>query len=119
VNDKREGYGVYEWPGGDRYAGPWKSDAASGKPTPGIYARMQAERERLAAVSKPGLKVCRELLVGSVTRDWVRGTVMSVEGNELAVRIDDAGQFEHRIAGVVLGRGVSVRDAALLWTPCR
>jgi hypothetical protein len=117
--DMRDGTGTYEWPDGERSSGEWKNDALVGAPTARMLARAHHERERLAAVSKPGLTVCRQMRVGSVVRDWVRGTITSVDGRHLTVRIDDPGQFEHRIQGVVPSKGVVLRDWALMWSPCR
>lgn len=118
-NDKREGTGTYEWPDGERYTGFWKEDAAVGAPTMRMLAQVRDQRERLAAVSKPGLTVCRQIAVGSVVHDWLRGSIKAVDGPEINVRITDAGQFEHRVRGTVAGKGAEVRDWALMWTPCR
>ena len=117
-NDKREGAGTYEWPDGERYTGVWKADRVAGTPTPRMLARQHDERVRLAAVSKVGATVCRKIPVGSVVQDWVWGRVASVNGEELRVRIVDPGQFEHRVQGVVVEKGVTVSDWALMWVPC-
>jgi hypothetical protein len=118
-SDMRDGTGTYEWPDGERYTGNWKNDAVVGVPTSRMLARAHYERERLAAVSKPGLRVCRQMRVGSVVGDWVRGTVTSIDHRQLTVHIDEPGQFEHRIGGVVAMKGIELRDWALMWTPCR
>ncbi len=117
-NDQRDGEGAYSWPDGERYVGVWKDDVVVGPYTARALARLQEERERFAAVSKPGLSVCRQMRVGSVVLDWVRGTVLSVEGLKAKVRIDDPGQFEHRIQGVAVKKSVQLEDWALMWTPC-
>lgn len=117
-HDLRDGIGTYEWPDGERYTGNWKNDAVVGVATPRMLARAHYERERRAAVSKPGLHVCRHMRVGSVVSDWVRGTVSSVEGDRLTVRIDESGQFEHRIQGLAVKKGAEIKDWALMWTPC-
>ena len=119
LNDRRDGYGVYAWPSGDRYSGPWKNDVATGYVTPMMLARARAHDELSAAVGKPGVKVCREMTVGIGTRDWVRGTVMTVEAGKIAVRIDDAGQFQHTISNLPVVTGDVVRDALQYWIPCR
>ncbi len=118
VNDLRHGYGVYEWPSGDRYAGPWANDAITGLPTPKMVARARAKTEALAAVGKPGVKVCRALLVGIAVRDWIRGEVTAVEADRIAVRIDDAGRQPHVIDNQPLVKGMTIRSAAEEWTPC-
>ena len=118
LNDWRHGSGVYEWPSGDRYSGTWKNDVITGKPTPQMFVRARAQGEMAAAVGVPGTKVCREMTVGVGTRDWVRGTVLTVEADKLVVRIDDAGKFQHTIAGFPIGKTGIVRDAPQFWTPC-
>jgi hypothetical protein len=118
VNDWRHGHGVYEWPGSDRYAGPWKDDVPVGALTPRMMARARADAERAAAVSKPGVRVCREMVVGVSTRDWVRGTVTATEAGRIAVRIDNPGQFQHVIANQIARKGDVVRDAPQAWIPC-
>jgi len=118
LNDRRHISGVYEWPSGDRYSGTWKNDVITGQPTPQMFVRARAQGEMAAAVGIPGTKVCREMTVGIGTRDWVRGTVLTVEADKLVVRIDDAGKFQHTIAGFPIGKTGIVRDAPQFWTPC-
>lgn len=117
-NDRREGEGAYSWSDGARYVGAWKNDVVVGPYTARALARLQEDRERLASVSKPGLSVCRQVSVGSVVSDWVRGTVIAVEGLKAKVRIDDPGQFDHHIQGLAVKKGVEIEDWALMWTPC-
>ena len=118
LNDRRHGHGVYEWPGGDRYAGPFENDVITGAATPGMIARTRAYSEKMAAVGKPGVRVCRDLLVGTVTRDRVRGVVTAVEAGRIAVRIDDPGKFEHSIGNVRVAKGATIRDEIMPWAPC-
>lgn len=117
-NDRRHGFGAYEWPGGDRYAGPWDNDVIIGKATPRMTARAWTYAEHAAAVGKPGVKVCREMLVGITTRDRVSGTVMAVESDRILVRIDDAGRFQHSLGNNVITKGITIRDATTAWIPC-
>ncbi len=117
-NDLRHGHGVYEWPGGDRYAGPWEHDFITGPATPGMIARTRAYAERMVAVGKPGVRVCRDLIVGTVTRDRVRGVVTAVKDGRIAVRIDDPGRFPHTIGNVPVAKGVTIQDEIMLWAPC-
>jgi len=118
LNDRRHGYGVYEWPSGDRYAGPWANDVITGMPTPMMIARERAERVALDAVGKPGVKVCREITVGIAVRDWIRGEVIAVEAERVAVRIDDPGKNPNMIDNVPLEKGVTVWSRATDWVPC-
>ncbi len=117
-NDRREGYGVYEWPSGDRYAGPWADDAITGTPTPMMIARARAKTETLAAVGKPGIKVCRALQVGIAVRDWIRGEVTAVDADRVAVRIDDPGRQPHAVESRPLVKGMTLWSEAAEWTPC-
>ena len=117
-NDRRHGQGVYEWPGGDRYSGPWENDVITGAATPGMIARTRAYSEQMVAVGKPGVRVCRDLMVGTVTRDRVRGVVTAVEAGRIAVRIDDPGRFPHTIGNVTLAKGAVIRDEFMPWAPC-
>jgi hypothetical protein len=118
LNDRREGYGVYEWPSGDRYAGQWADDAIAGMPTRAMIARARAKTEALAAVGKPGVKVCRALLVGIAVHDWIRGEVIAVDADRIEVRIDDPGQQPHVIDDRPLTKGMAFWSAAEEWKPC-
>ena len=118
LNDLRHGYGVYEWPSGDRYAGPWAQDAISGNPTPMMIARARAKTEALAAVAKPGVKVCRALLVGIAVRDWIRAEVIAVDADRIAVRIDDPGRQPHVIDNQPLVKGMTLWSEVANWIPC-
>ena len=118
LHDRRDGYGVYQWPSGDRYAGQWVDDAIAGLPTPAMIARARARTETLAAVAKPGVKVCRALLVGIAVRDWIRGEVTAVHADRIEVRIDDPGQQPHEIGGKPLAKGMTLWSDAAEWAPC-
>jgi hypothetical protein len=118
VNDRRHGFGVYRWPTGDVYAGPWENDAAVGPPTPMMLAHAKFMQEARAAVGKEGQKVCRELPVGIGDRDWVRGVVVGVAPDKVAVRIDDAGRQPHRIGEIELRQGEVIWDVPTEWIPC-
>ncbi len=117
-NDRRNGYGVYVWPSGDRYAGQWADDAIAGMPTPAMIARARAKTETLAAVAKPGVKVCRALLVGIAVHDWIRGEVIKVDADRIEVRIDDPGQQPHVIDKRPLSKGMAFWSEAADWKPC-
>lgn len=118
LNDQRHGYGTYEWSDTDRYVGAWANDVATGPSTPSMRARARAYAEAVAAVARPGIRVCREMKVGIATRDWIKGTVMAVEEDSLAVRIDEAGQMGHIIRGSPVNKGALIKDAFPNWTPC-
>lgn len=116
--DRRGGYGVYEWPGGDRYAGPWKDDVMTGPPTPMMRLRAQASAAARAALSVPGLRVCQYPPLGLAARDRISGTVADFNEQQLAVRIDDAGENAHTAGGVAVRPGDVLWDAFLAWEPC-
>ena len=118
VDDRRQGYGVYVWPSGGRYAGQWANDAITGTPTRSMIARARAKTEILAAVAKPGAKVCRALAVGIAVRDWIRGEVTAVDAEHIAVLIDDPGREPHEIGGRLLAKGMTIRSTAIEWVPC-
>ena len=128
LNDRRHGQGVYAWPSGDRYEGPWENDAAIGPPTPMMIARARAKTETLAAVGKPGVKVCRVVPVGIAVRDWIRGEVTGADADKIAVRIEDPGSHPHTVgevgwspssaANVPLVKGLAFWSEAAEWTPC-
>ena len=50
--------------------------------------------------------------------DTVRATVLARQGDNIRVRIDDPGQFEHVIGGREVKRGEVVSDPLKLWLPC-
>ena len=118
LDDRRHGSGVYRWASGDVYSGPWERDIAIGAPTPMMRARIKFEEEARAAVGKEGQKVCREVPVGIALRDWVRGVVVAVAPDNVAVRIDDPGQVPHILGSAEARPGDVVWDSPQAWTPC-
>jgi hypothetical protein len=117
ANDRRHGYGVYRWATGDVYKGPWREDAAVGAATPMMAAQARWREGARAAVAKSGQKVCRELPVGIGGRDWVRGTVVAVQEDKVAVRIDDLGSQSNALAAT-MKPGEALWDTPEVWTPC-
>ena len=118
LNDRRHGHGVYTWPSGDRYDGEWQNDVVTGMPTPAMIARARAKTETLLAVTKPGVKVCRDLLVGIAVHDWIRGKVTQVDAERIAVLVEDPGQQPHVFDDRPLVKGMTIWSAAEAWTPC-
>ena len=112
VEDRRHGFGTYRWPSGDSYAGAWEAARPTGRGTEMMAARAKFAEEAKAAVARKDQKVCREMRVGIGGRDWVRGVVVEVEGDQVGVRIDDPGEHRHYPRGEVLW------DHATAWTPC-
>ena len=118
LNDRRHGQGVYEWPSGDRYAGAWENDAITGALTKGMITRARAQTAHAAVAGIAGAKVCREMRVGVATEDLVRGTVLAREGENIRVRIDHPGKFEHVIGQTPVVKGAVVSDPLTFWIPC-
>ncbi len=118
ANDRRNGQGSYHYANGDVYSGQWKDDVPVGAPTPMMLAQRKFREEAREAVAKKGQKVCRAMPVGIARREWVRGTVVGVDGDRVAVRIDQPGSYGEEIAGVALRKDEVIWDAPYGWTPC-
>jgi hypothetical protein len=71
-----------------------------------------------AAVAHRGVTVCRQLLVGIAERDWIRGEVIDVQGEAIAVRIEETGRFPHILKGIPIVPGAVLWNAPTAWTPC-
>jgi len=147
ANDKRNGYGVYFWASGDSYAGPWKDDAVAGRATPMMIARFRATNESLAAMAKPGVRLCHESTVGVGSKEWTEGAeskesnvgagpkewtegVGSKEWTEgetqavdqgtrrVSVKVTKLGPAPLVVAGTQVAVGETVWDDPLNWIPC-
>ena len=94
----------------------WAAEPAA--PSDGQLAQALHESAAWAAVGRPGVTVCRQLLVGIAERDWVRGEVAEVQGHLIAVRIEDSGRFPHILKGVAYFHGAVVWTTPAAWTPC-
>ncbi len=121
ANDKRNGYGVYFWGSGDSYAGPWKDDAVAGRATPMMIARFRATNESLAAMSKPGVRLCHESTVGAGSKEWTEGETQAVnrESQRVSVKVTKLGAGPLVVAGMRVAVGEVVWDDPLNWIPCR
>jgi hypothetical protein len=120
ANDKRNGYGLYVWASGDSYAGPWKDDTVAGRATPMMIARFRATNESLAAMSKPGVKLCHESTVGAGLKEWSEGETQSVDQatRRVSVRVTRLGPKPLVVAGTRVAAGDVVWDDPLNWIPC-
>ncbi len=87
-------------------------------PTPMSIAQARAKAEALVAVGRPGVKVCRALVVGIAVRDWIRGEVIEVRADRIGVRIADPGRQPHVVDDKPLVKGATVWSDATEWTPC-
>ena len=120
ANDRRNGFGVYVWASGDSYAGPWKDDAVAGRATSMMASRYRATQASLAAMQKPGVKLCREWNVGIGLTERIEGVTAGVNAATLqvAVTVRQVGQTPLAIAGVEVKPGDTVWDDPLNWIPC-
>jgi len=121
ANDRRSGYGVYVWASGDSYAGPWKDDAVAGRATPMMIARFRATSESLAAMAKPGVKLCHESTVGVGAGEWIEGETLAVDqaARRVEVRVTRLGPKPLFVAGTKVAAGDAVWDDPLDWIPCQ
>jgi hypothetical protein len=121
--DSREGVGTYTWPTGEVYAGTWSQDQIAGPVSPDlldkIAAHARADAEAMAAVGRPGVRVCRLLRIGIGTEDWISGEVVEAKGFAISIRIENPGRFSATLNGVNLSRGAVIWDTAPSWIPCR
>lgn len=92
--------------------------ATDGPLAPQSIARARAQMEARVAMAIPGTRVCRELAVGIGERDWIKGAITEAEGHDAGIRIDDPGRYSQAINGIMLVRGVVIRDALAQWMPC-
>jgi hypothetical protein len=81
-------------------------------------SRLFSENSILAAVSKPGARVCRRMHTGISEADIVRGVVMEARDGTIRVRVENAGRLPHVIGGIALAPKTIVWDDAKLWVPC-
>ncbi|MGQ0655227.1 MAG: hypothetical protein ACT4P4_23675 [Betaproteobacteria bacterium] len=81
-------------------------------------ARLFAENSSLAAVAKPGARVCRRMQTGISEVDIIRGVVVEARAPRIAVRVETAGRLPHAIGAVALVPKAVVWDDAAAWTPC-
>ena len=120
ANDKRNGAGVYTWASGDSYAGPWKDDAVAGRATPMMVSRYRATQASLAAMEKPGVKLCRESSFGIGLKERIEGVTAGVNAEAMlvAVTVQKLGQTPLSVGDVDVKAGDTVWDDPLNWIPC-
>jgi hypothetical protein len=81
-------------------------------------ARLFAENSSLAAVAKPGARVCRRVQTGISEADIVRGVVVEAHAPKIAVRVETVGRLPQAIGTIALVPKAVVWDDAAAWTPC-
>ena len=118
ANDTRNGFGLYVWASGDAYAGPWKDDAVAGRATPMMIARFRATTETLAAMAKPGVKLCSASSLGSKERTEGETQAVNKNSRQVAVKVTKLGSTPLVVAGTRAAPGEVVWDDPLNWIPC-
>ena len=118
VNDMRNGIGFYVWASGDSYAGPWKDDGVAGRATPMMIARFRATNESLAAMAKPGVKLCSESSLGSKERTEGETQEVNKDARQVSVKVTKVGSTPLVVAGTQVAPGEVVWDDPLNWIPC-
>ena len=119
AHDRRHGAGVYTWPDGRELAGQWRDDQPPAALPPEMQATVRAHAERMVALSHPGAKVCRNVPVGIVQVDVVRGTVLAMTGGQVRIRIESVGTFSNQMDGRVIAKGDELLVEPDDWFPCR
>ena len=119
AHDRRHGAGVYTWPDGRELAGQWREDQPPAALPPEMQATVRAHAERMVALSHPGAKVCRNVPVGIVQVDVVRGTVLAMTGGQVRIRIESVGTFSNQMDGRVIAKGDELLVEPDDWFPCR
>jgi hypothetical protein len=118
ANDTRNGFGVYVWASGDAYAGPWKDDAVAGRATPMMIARFRATNESLAAMARPGVKLCSASSLGSKERTEGETQAVNQNSRQVSVKVTKLGSTPLVVAGTRVAPGEVVWDDPLNWIPC-
>ncbi|HXV07331.1 MAG TPA: hypothetical protein VD791_04840, partial [Burkholderiales bacterium] len=111
----RDGFGVYTWPNGDRFEGPWVKDQRQG------YAAMEARRLQARAAQeeafKPGVSVCSLGAAAMAQLAFVKGSVDSFDGAKLSVKLLELPAALTQ-GGEVLHVGQVVVEDPAQWAPC-
>jgi len=84
----------------------------------GKKAEVLADIENRVAVAKIGTKVCRDFRVGVSERNWVKGMVVAMDGDNIVVAVEDPGRILMDVQGIRLEKGIRLTDAPRAWTPC-
>jgi hypothetical protein len=58
------------------------------------------------------------MTVGIAKNDTIQGIVAQVSRASIAVRIENAGKFQHTLNGVEVVRGTEFWDTPTAWAPC-
>ncbi len=116
VADQREGRGTYYWPSGDRFEGLWKQDLRYGQSA--MEMRRQAAAAARSGAISPGTQVCSWGQTGIAYKVLRVGTVETLEGNALQVRLVRLEGAAQAISGSNLQPGMLLNAAPGDWMPC-
>ncbi len=86
-----------------------------------MIARFRATNESLAAMSKPGVRLCHESTVGAGSKEWNEGETQAVDRDtqRVSVKVTKLGARPLVVAGMRVAVGEVVWDDPLNWIPCR
>jgi hypothetical protein len=116
VADQREGFGTYYWPNGDRFDGVWKQDRRYGYSA--MELRRQAAQAQRVEALVPGAQVCSWSKVGIAYPILRVGTVESLNGSALQVRLVRLEGPPEALGASSLQAGQVLKETAGEWEPC-
>ncbi len=92
----------------------------AGRATPMMIARFRATSESLAAMAKPGVKLCHESTLGVGLKEWTEGETQAVnrDTRRVSVKLTKLGPGPLFVAGTRVAVGEVVWDDPLNWIPC-
>jgi hypothetical protein len=112
----KHGTGVKTWAWGDRFESVWKEDRRYG------YSAMEQRRQAAAAAQtealQPGTQVCSWGQTGIAYKVLRVGTVETLEGNAMQVRLVRLDGVPQAVSGSNLQPGMLLDSAPGDWTPC-
>jgi hypothetical protein len=114
--DLRYGWGVFQWGSGDRYEGPWENDLRMGSSV--MELRRAQAAAAIARSVKAGAMVCAEQRWDKANTQRIRGTVESVTGKLVQVRIVEVEGGMASYQGAALTTGSLLVDEVSHWRLC-
>jgi hypothetical protein len=85
-----------------------------------MNARFRATGESLAAMAKPGVKLCSESTVGTGSKERTEGETQSVNQStrQVSVKLTRQGPAPLVVFGTQIAVGETFWDDPLNWIPC-
>ncbi|MEY3202272.1 MAG: hypothetical protein RIR70_1822 [Pseudomonadota bacterium] len=117
AHDEREGPGAYTTASGAKLETEWLKGVpvAPLPPQWQAYASSILANEALAA---PGGQVCKSVILGHGTQDWLTATVIASDGLRATLRIDHAGAHPHAYEGEPIAEGHALVMPLAGWKSC-